>query len=70
MLKTSADADPRIIFAGHLVGSATICQLLSISRATLVRRIERGDIQPLAQLDGPTGAYVFDRSDFPAEVTR
>jgi hypothetical protein len=70
MLKTSDAAQPRIIWAGQLIGSATVCELLRISRATLVRRIERGDIVPLAQLDGATGAYVFDRSDFPAGAAR
>ncbi|SDH15782.1 hypothetical protein SAMN04515691_2999 [Leifsonia sp. 98AMF] len=71
MLKTAPDDDaPRIIFPGQLIGSVTVCALLGIDRSTLVRRIQRGDIVPLAQLDGATGAYVFDRFDFPAEAAR
>jgi len=57
---------PRIIWCEQLIGSVTVCALLRIDRSTLVRRIRRGEIVPLAQLDGPNGAYVFDRSDFPA----
>jgi hypothetical protein len=36
-----------------------------INRSTLVRRISKGDIQPLRQLDGPNGAYVFDVNELP-----
>jgi|GEM_PF-1964488 len=63
---STPDAQPRIIWSEQLIGSATLCAILKIDRSTLVRRIQRGELTPLAQLDGPNGAYVFDRSDYPA----
>lgn len=63
---TALDAQPRIVWCEQLIGSATVCAILGIDRSTLTRRIGRGELIPLAQLDGPNGAYVFDRSDFPA----
>lgn len=66
MSNAIAQAQPRIIWCEQLIGSATVCTLLKIDRSTLTRRIKRGELVPLAQLDGPNGAYVFDRSDFPA----
>lgn len=62
----SADAaQPRIVWCEQLIGSATVCSILGIDRSTLSRRIARGEVVPLAQLDGPNGAFVFDRGDFP-----
>lgn len=61
---TNEAPQPRIIWSEQLIGSATVCELLSIDRSTLSRRIARGDLTPLAQLDGDGGAFVFDRSDF------
>ncbi|PDQ34120.1 MAG: hypothetical protein B5766_12875 [Candidatus Lumbricidophila eiseniae] len=63
--KTSFSSEPRIIWCEQLIGSATVCRILGIDRSTLTRRIRRGELVPLAQLDGPRGAYVFDRGDFP-----
>lgn len=60
------EPQPRIIWCEQLIGSKTVCALLNIDRSTLTRRIERGELTPLAQLDGPNGAFVFDRGDFPA----
>lgn len=57
---------PRIIWCEQLIGSGELCSILDIDRSTLSRRIARGAVTPLAQLDGPNGAFVFDRSDFPA----
>jgi hypothetical protein len=61
---STSQAQPRIIWSEQLIGSATVCAILRIDRSTLVRRIQRGELTPLAQLDGPNGAFVFDRSDF------
>jgi hypothetical protein len=58
-------SEPRIVWSGSLIGSKTVCDRLDIDRSTLVRRIQAGVLVPLAQLDGPTGAYVFDACDFP-----
>lgn len=52
-----------------LVGSAYVCATLGIDRSTLVRRIAAGrDPQPVGQLEGPAGAYIFRRSDVAAAL--
>jgi hypothetical protein len=61
--QTPPSEECRIIWPGQLVGAATACAILGIDRSTLSRRISRGVLVPLAQLDGDGGAYVFDRSD-------
>jgi len=53
----------RIVWPGHLIGAAEACRILGIDRSTLSRRIRDGKLAPLAQLDGPNGAFVFDRTD-------
>lgn len=60
----------RVIMPDQLIGSKEACELLKIDRSTLSRRISRGQIQPLAQLDGPRGAYVFDSSDIKAAIAK
>lgn len=57
------DGECRIVWPGQLIGAATATAILGIDRSTLSRRIRDGKIHPLAQLDGPNGAFVFDRSD-------
>lgn len=61
-----ATEDCRIIWPGQLIGAAEACTILHIDRSTLSRRIRDGKLVPLAQLDGPNGAFVFDRSDLEA----
>jgi len=61
---TDTEWEPRLIWPGQLVGSKVACQRYHIDRSTLVRRIQSGDIVPLARLDG--AAYVFDLADLPA----
>ena len=51
--------------ADDLVGSALACKRYGVDRSTLVRRIAKGEIEPLKQLDGPNGAYVFDINELP-----
>jgi len=53
----------RIVWPGQLIGAAEACRILGIDRSTLSRRIRDGKLAPLAQLDGPNGAFVFDRTD-------
>ena len=59
---------PRIVRADHLVGARVACERFGFDRSTLVRKIAKGEIEPLTQLDGPNGAYVFDINELPAEV--
>jgi hypothetical protein len=56
---------PRVVLATDLVGSKFACMRYGIDRSTLVRRIQSGQIEPLKQLDGPNGAYVFDVNKLP-----
>lgn len=66
MQPSLSDGQSRIVWCEQLIGSQTVCAILGIDRSTLSRRIARGELMPLAQLDGPKGAFVFDRGDFPA----
>lgn len=59
--------EARMIVPGDLIGAREAAKRLGVDRSTLNRRIEAGKIKPLAQLDGPNGAYVFDRNDIPEE---
>jgi predicted DNA-binding transcriptional regulator AlpA len=54
---------PRMIVPGDLIGSAEVCTILGVNRATVVRRAKAGTLPVIAQLDGPNGALVFDRAD-------
>lgn len=60
----------RLITPDQLIGAATVCSMLGIDRSTMSRRIAAGKLTPLAQLDGPRGAFVFDLSDVQAEDKR
>jgi hypothetical protein len=47
-----------------LIGSAEACELLGgIDRATLVRRIARGELKTVTKLPGSNGIWVFDRAE-------
>lgn len=51
------------IIPAELIGTQEVCRLLGIDKSTVVRRIAAGTLPVLAQLDGPGGAYVFNRPD-------
>lgn len=59
--KPSTEA--RIVVPDQLIGAKTAAKLLGIDRSSLMRRIEAGTIRPVVQLDGPGGAWVFDRTE-------
>lgn len=64
MKKCTPDDQPRLLSPRDLIGAAEVCRLLGIQhRSTLTRRMNAGEVPYLAQLDGPGGAYVFDRHD-------
>jgi hypothetical protein len=47
-----------------LIGSAEVCELLGgIDRATLVRRIARGELATVGKIAGSNGAWLFDRAE-------
>lgn len=56
-------APARLIQPGDLIGAGEAARILGIHKATLTRRVASGQLVPLARLDGPQGAFVFDRSD-------
>lgn len=50
-----------------LIGSKEACALLGdVHRATLVRRVWSGALEPVAKLPGKNGAYLFRRADVEA----
>lgn len=68
-LSDSAENTARVITPSDLVGSTGVAQILGITVASVVRRVQRGSLAPLARLDG-RGAYVFDRNDIEAEAKK
>lgn len=56
----------RVITPHDLIGAGEVCRMLEIDRGTLSRWVAKGKLVPLAQLDGPRGAFIFDRNDIPA----
>jgi Helix-turn-helix domain len=47
-----------------LIGSAEACEILDgIDRATLVRRIARGELKTVTKLPGLNGQWLFDRAE-------
>lgn len=47
-----------------LIGSAEACEILGdIDRATLVRRIARGELKTVTKMPGSAGPWVFDRAE-------
>ena len=52
--------------ATNLIGSKRACEILEVDRATLVRMVRDGRLEPVSKMEGRNGAYVFDT----AAVTR
>lgn len=46
----------------RLIGTAAACALLKVDRSTVARWVQSGRLSPVQKLDGPTGAYLFDRA--------
>ncbi len=47
-----------------VIGSAEACEILGgIDRATLVRRIARGELKPVTKMPGLSGVWVFNRAE-------
>ncbi|WMM74273.1 helix-turn-helix domain-containing protein [Rhodococcus pyridinivorans] len=51
------------MFAEDVIGAREAEQLLGVSQSTLNRWIKTGLINPVRQLPGYRGAYLFDRAD-------
>lgn len=48
------------------MGARAAARILGVTRRHVLRMVAAGRLQPVAKLDGDTGAYLFD----PAEVER
>jgi len=46
-----------------LVGTAYVMATLDVSRDTVVRMVARGVLKAAHKMDGPRGAYLFERAD-------
>lgn len=51
------------VVPSDLIGAATVAAILGIDRSNVTRGVHAGTIPYIAQLDGPGGAYVFDRTE-------
>lgn len=60
------DTAAHVVVPADLIGAATVAQLLGVDKSTVTRRAAAGALPVLAQLDGPGGAYVFDRTEIEA----
>lgn len=63
MQPATTDTRARLIQPGDLIGAGEAAHILGVHKATLTRRVANGQLVPLARLDGPHGAFVFDRED-------
>lgn len=52
-----------MIQPGDLIGVAEAARIMGVSRPTVTRRIDSGDLPIVAKLDGQRGPYVLDRND-------
>jgi len=45
------------------MGTAEACELLGVSKDTLIRMAARGEITPLHKLPGPNGAFIWNAAE-------
>lgn len=60
--------EARLLGPSDLIGAGEAARLLKVSKPTVTRRVAAGTLKAFAQLEGGTGAYVFDRNDIDALV--
>ena len=60
---TTPGAEALFIIPADLIGAAGVADILGLDKSNVTRRVRAGTIPVLAQLDGPGGAYVFNRPD-------
>lgn len=66
MITKTTGEEARIIFPSQLIGMAEAAEILGMERSTLTRRLLSGSIKALTKINGPRGAYIFDRADIEA----
>lgn len=52
----------------ELIGSSEAASIIGVSRATLTRWVQSGEIEPAKKLPGLTGAALFERADIDAKA--
>ncbi|MDF2826881.1 MAG: hypothetical protein K0R01_164 [Mycobacterium sp.] len=50
----------------HLIGTSEAATRLGVSRSTLTRRVEAGEITPTIVVPGYRGAFLFEPADIEA----
>lgn len=69
VINPGAYAECRLIDPRDLIGSTEAAAILGITKPSLTRRIAAGTLEPLTQLDGPKGAFIFDRNDIKPQAS-
>ena len=54
--------------ADDLIGTPEAASILGVSRATMTRWVQAGELEPATKLPGLTGAALFHRSDIVAKA--
>ncbi|KWR74125.1 hypothetical protein RN04_02710 [Arthrobacter sp. W1] len=70
MTRYKLSDEPKLISPKDLIGASTVGQILGITRTQVARRVQSGALPAFTKLDGPLGAYVFDRNDIEAEAKK
>lgn len=59
-----------MVTPSDLIGTRDTAKILGITPASVTRRVSAGTLAPLAKLDGPRGAFVFDRHAIEGEAAK
>jgi predicted site-specific integrase-resolvase len=46
-----------------LIGTAEATEILGVSWDTLIRMVAKGEVRMVQKIDGPKGAYIFERAE-------
>lgn len=65
-LSAFVDQHPDLDLTTDLLVSRQVGEILGIDKATVIRRIAAGKLQPIFKMPGTNGPYVFYRADIEA----
>lgn len=54
--------------ADELIGTPEAASIIGVSRATMTRWVQSGELEPATKLPGQTGATLFYRADIDAKA--
>lgn len=54
--------------ADDLIGTPEAASIIGVSRATMTRWVQSGELEPATKLPGLTGAALFNRADIEAKA--